>query len=86
MLHVLFSLQAVIVVSPESDEPLDLNNVSNRKFLVIQKLHTFSALCELDRKGKFKDLVGHSDRTIMCYVIRPEQFPIIPMCIREGTI
>ena len=70
--------QAVLVVCPRSGStPQDLNNVQNEYFLVVKKIKTFLALKELDAKGEFKNLTGHADRKVLCYVINPEKNALV---------
>ena len=66
--------QAIPVVCPaDTSSPLDLSNIGDRQFLVIQKLQTFRALQNLEQRGQFRSLVGHSMGTLMCYVVTPVQ-------------
>ena len=65
-------LQAIPVVCPiDVSKPVDLKNIKDQKFYVIQKLATFRALENLDQKGKFETLIGHQQGLLMCYVVNP---------------
>ena len=49
---------------------VDLKDVKNAKFVVVQKIHSVIAFKKLDREGKFTKLVSHKNGTIPCYVLR----------------
>ena len=44
--------QTILVVSPEDDSiPQSLKEIGSQRFLVVQKIHTYSAFQQLDQKG-----------------------------------
>ena len=70
--------QSILMVCPESNSsPLDLKNIKDRKFFVVQKIQTYMAFNKLDESGHFRKLTGHSDGLIVCYVINPGNFYFI---------
>ena len=70
--------QSILVVCSEDDSKVpDLQNLSDQKFLVIQKIHTYRAFQELDKKGEFSKLTGHCDRKVMCYVLNTNSSALI---------
>ena len=70
--------QAILVVCPEDDTRTpDLKQVGEQKFLVVQKIHTFLAFSELSMKGEFKNLTGHSEGTVVCYVLNTNSSALI---------
>ena len=50
---------------------MNLANIGDQKFSVIQKISTFRALENLNGKGEFKKLIGHNQGLLMCYVVNP---------------
>ena len=51
--------QAVLVVCPEDDsKPPNLKDVGSQVFLVVQKIHTFLAFVDLNKKGEFSQMKG----------------------------
>ena len=80
--------QAVLVVAPidekgTKDSSLDIDNsASNWKFVVIQKIHTFTAFKELDKAGDLVNLYGHEGRKLLCYVVKTNSLPLM----RYGNI
>ena len=48
---------------------VDLNNLGDRKFLVVQKVHTVAAFKEMDKTQEFQKLTGHESRMVLAYVI-----------------
>ena len=62
--------QTTLVVCPKNPgDEVDLTNTSNMKFWVVQKIHSFLALKELNRLGQLKNLEGHDKGDIRCYVL-----------------
>ena len=62
--------QIVFVVSPVDDsKPPVLKEVGSQKFLVVQKIHSFSAMIELDKKDELSTLCGLKTRKVLCYVL-----------------
>ena len=61
---------SIPVVCPENDQTvLDLTNVKNQKFVVVQKIHTIKAFQEMNKEGKFSQLASHNNNTVLCYVL-----------------
>lgn len=71
---------AVLVVAPENDSQppiLEKGKVGSQQFLVVQKIHTFSAFHKLHKNGEFTQLKGHSKGTILCYVLNTNSSALI---------
>ena len=71
---------AVLVVAPVDDRQppvLEKGKVGDQKFLVVQKLHTFSAFVKLHENGEFIKLKGHSKGTVLCYVLNTNSSALI---------
>ena len=72
--------QTVLVVCPEDDsKPPNLKEVGIQRFLVIQKIHTFMAFHELNKKGEFTHLKGqgHANGKVLCYVLNTNSSALI---------
>ena len=63
---------SIPVVFPLEDDgnPIDLKNVGNRQFGVVQKIHLITAFKELDKSNQFAQLISHKKRTVLCFVIK----------------
>lgn len=71
--------QTIIVVAPKDDtQILELKNLSSdQKFVVVQKVHTLNAFKDLDKKGEFAKLTGHSQRKVLCYVVNTRSLALL---------
>ena len=62
--------QVVLVVSPVDDsKPPVLAEVGSQQFLVVQKIHSFTAMKELDKRDGLSGLCGLKTRKVLCYVL-----------------
>ena len=59
---------SVLVVCPVNDEKKI--DATHDKFYVVQKVKCLAAFKELDKVGEFKDLYGHNDRKVLCYILK----------------
>ena len=70
--------QCVLVVSPVDDsKPPILNEVGSQQFLVVQKIHSFSAIMELDKRDELAGLCGLKARKVLCYVLNTNSSALI---------
>lgn len=62
--------QTTVVVCPaDLAKKVDLQNIADTKFSVVQKAHTVSAFKLLDEEGEFQKLIGHHHREVMVCVV-----------------
>ena len=62
--------QAVLVVCPKNEsQEIDMGNVEEVEFQVVQKVHTLCAFKEMDKTNEFEMLPGHASRNVLVYVI-----------------
>ena len=64
------SLTTLTVCPKDENDRIDVSNLQNQKFVVVQKVHTFSAFLELDKTGEFQKLIGHKSREVLAWIIK----------------
>ena len=70
--------QVVLVVSPVDDsKPPVLAEVGSQQFLVVQKIHSFTAMKELDKRDGLSGLCGLKTRKVLCYVLNTNSSALI---------
>ena len=70
--------QSVLVVIPEdASRALNLKDVASHNFFVVQKIHTFMALQEIDKNGELVKLPGQKSRNLLCYIISTNSSSLI---------
>ena len=62
--------QAVLVVCPKNEsQDIDMENVEEVEFHIVQKVHLLCAFKEMDKTNEFEVLPGHARRNVLVYVI-----------------
>ena len=69
--------QTVLVVCPKKGEEVNMPNVEEQEFTVVQKCHTLMAFKELDKTNEFETLPGHAERNVLVYVINTNSAALI---------
>ena len=65
------SLLIPVVCPEDPSAPFSMASIETQRFLVVQKVQSFTALKNLQAKGQLDKLIGHSQGEVMCYVINP---------------
>jgi hypothetical protein len=71
------SMSVPVVCPADVNTAVDLRNVKNQKFFVVQKIHAVEAWKELQKSGEFKQLPSHQNGTVLCFVLRTSSSGII---------
>ena len=70
--------KAVLVICPEQDGThVDVRNVKDMKFFVVQKVHCLRAFQEFDQSGDFVKMTGHHKRNVLYYVLNTSSAEMI---------
>ena len=69
--------QAVLVVCPKEGEEVNMEQVEDQEFIVVQKCHTLAAFKELDKTNEFEKLPGHGNRNVLVYIINTNSSALI---------
>ena len=74
------SLTVPVLCPVDARDGIDLQNSQKtrmQKFYVVQKIHTIQALKELEKDGKFTQLISHGNSTVVCFVLRTSSSGVI---------
>ena len=63
------TLTTIKVCPVDDSNKVTEDNIGDREFFVIQKVHTLMAFKELDKMEGFKNLIGHEKRQVLAYII-----------------